>query len=116
MDKIKGYQLCYIVAGSFNLDLTWIPFPNCLKNKLSWAQILASKNGVSFSVSDHTIASEFGQMDVETGHAESPEGLLRLQRDAVLHIDVCRIDQVIRNLIVNAVKLIIIIILIYPFK
>ena len=92
------------VVGAFELDLTWVPFPNCLKNKLSWAQIMANKNGVSFSVSDHTIATEFGQKDLETGQSESSDILLRLQEVAVLHIDVGRIDQVIRNLIVNAVR------------
>ena len=73
-----------------------------LHRKLDWVQILADKSHVTLTISDSTLAtSSPGPLDVEQGGSIQPDHLE--QRNAYLHIDVFRMDQVIRNMITNAV-------------
>ena len=95
--------------------------------------MLASQKSIIFSVIDSTLASEFGLADSVAVIGEDAAGFfliistifiirclridgdeesggvllagstLAAQRDAFLHVDIHRLDQVIRNLITNAV-------------
>ena len=77
-----------------------------LRNKLDWAKILADSNRITLTIADSTLAT--GSLscpvegDVEQGGSTSLD--LFEQRNAYLHIDVFRMDQVIRNMITNAVQ------------
>ena len=65
--------------------------------------MLAEKKGVSLMIDYSAIANLQDQnrlMDIE--EANSTEQLS--VRDAVLHVDMYKVDQVIRNLVTNAVK------------
>eukprot|EP01036_Dinobryon_divergens_P028846 gene28846-37853_t len=43
--------------------MAWARLVNVFENKLGWASILAMQKGISFEVSDKTVASEFGLPD-----------------------------------------------------
>jgi len=107
-------------AGTLNLEQSWKPLTNLLQGKLKWVSILAAKKNVNLSITDSTTASEFG---VDTSNdLSSPnynaEGLNlqdggglpvsdtkhSSQPTPLLYVDTFRIDQVIRNLITNAMK------------
>ena len=49
-----------MATGTFSLDQTWKPLNQVLAGKLNWAYILAEKNKVTLTVTDSTVASEFG--------------------------------------------------------
>jgi signal transduction histidine kinase len=92
---------------------------------------MASQKGVAFRVNDSSLATEFGPIaasltaggigicycycilnvsfflshtDEETGFDMVPDESLSAQRSLILDIDIYRIEQVIRNLITNAVR------------
>eukprot|EP01036_Dinobryon_divergens_P037530 gene37530-biopygen29716 len=71
---------------------------------------MASQKGVAFRVNDTSLATEFGPIasvsaaDEENGMDMVPDESLSAQRSLILHIDIYRIEQVIRNLITNAMK------------
>jgi len=88
---------------------------------LKWAFILAEKSNISLNVTDLTVATEFGGLVSPTllkGVDESVvvpatannmamdrrEDAFIAQSAVYLHIDVYKVDQVIRNLITNAVE------------
>ena len=70
---------------------------------------MADRGNITLSIVDSTSASRrnnsnrSGEADIEDGGLMEP--WLLLQRDAYFHMDVFRIDQVIRNIITNAVSL-----------
>ena len=90
--------------GIFNLELSWRGLDGSFHNKLGWAQILAERSNVTLAIEDSTLAtgsaSQAGD-DLE-GNYIMDQALI-LQKDVYLHIDVFRMDQVIRNMITNAV-------------
>eukprot|EP01035_Chromulina_nebulosa_P069321 gene69321-biopygen19947 len=98
-------QYEHIEAGTFALTCTSICIANSFKNKFGWANVLASQKNVSFSVQDTTLATEFGPSEVvpfaDEGSSQVAEHLAA-QRDVYMYVDMCRIEQVIRNLITNA--------------
>eukprot|EP01036_Dinobryon_divergens_P028060 gene28060-biopygen22994 len=72
---------------------------------------MASQKGVAFRVNDTSLATEFGPIasltmaDEESGlDIVPPDESLSAQRSLVLYMDIYRIEQVIRNLITNAIK------------
>lgn len=99
-------------AGTFQLERVWRPL---LQGKLHWATILADKKRIKLTIADLTVASggseavcdtengslfkraDSDELDLENNPAES-------QDHAFLHVDQYKIDQVIRNLITNAMK------------
>eukprot|EP00597_Dinobryon_sp_UTEXLB2267_P018401 CAMPEP_0201112880 /NCGR_PEP_ID=MMETSP0812-20130820/77514_1 /ASSEMBLY_ACC=CAM_ASM_000668 /TAXON_ID=98059 /ORGANISM="Dinobryon sp., Strain UTEXLB2267" /LENGTH=717 /DNA_ID=CAMNT_0047376309 /DNA_START=781 /DNA_END=2938 /DNA_ORIENTATION=- len=107
-------------AGTLKLEQSWKPLKNLLQGKLKWVSILAAKKHVNLTVTDSTTASEFGveaNNDSSSPYSNAPaaeEGPSSLQEDGpapdtnqptpVLYVDTFRIDQVIRNLITNAMK------------
>lgn len=109
-------------AGTFNLELSWRPLSGFLKDKLHWAAILAEKNNVDLQIFDSTVAtaltnplsaSNSQDYDEENNLSTVPnhsahqlldEDCGITQLTVGLNIDVYKVDQVIRNLITNAVK------------
>eukprot|EP01035_Chromulina_nebulosa_P035587 gene35587-47859_t len=59
----RVYSPSLFPIGTFSLDQTWQPLFRVLVGKLKWAAILAEKNRVSLTVSDSTLASEFGLLE-----------------------------------------------------
>ena len=81
-----------------------------LFKKLDWAQILAQKSNIIFTIADSTLATAVpsptegdASADLEQGRSVNAD--LLEQRNVYLHVDVFRMDQVIRNIITNAVLL-----------
>ena len=93
-----------LTAGIFNLELSWRELDGSFHNKLNWSQIMAHKGSITLSLVDCTLATRVpvGGADVEQGGGMDLS--LRLQRDVYFHMDVFRVDQVIRNIITNAVS------------
>eukprot|EP00597_Dinobryon_sp_UTEXLB2267_P019082 CAMPEP_0201105420 /NCGR_PEP_ID=MMETSP0812-20130820/45790_1 /ASSEMBLY_ACC=CAM_ASM_000668 /TAXON_ID=98059 /ORGANISM="Dinobryon sp., Strain UTEXLB2267" /LENGTH=1046 /DNA_ID=CAMNT_0047365263 /DNA_START=202 /DNA_END=3342 /DNA_ORIENTATION=+ len=95
-----------IDAGIFNLELSWRGLEGSFYNKLIWAQILAQRSQITLSIVDSTIATVSPRkvnLDIEQ-NGGMDQTHLHPQRDVYLHIDVFRMDQVIRNMITNAMK------------
>jgi len=93
-------------AGVFNLELSWRSLDGALANKLHFAQILASRGDVVLAIADSTVATASNAVDVlaDVERGIAVESILLEQRDAYLHMDIFRMDQVIRNMITNAVR------------
>mmetsp|Transcript_16569 Transcript_16569/g.24082 ORF Transcript_16569/g.24082 Transcript_16569/m.24082 type:complete len:910 (+) Transcript_16569:10-2739(+) len=107
-------------AGTFNLELSWRPLFGFLKDKLHWATILAEKSNVNLQIVDSTIATAhvnpLNGTHSQCYDIESSLSMIRSSRQSAdedcdisqltvgLNIDVYKIDQVIRNLITNAIK------------
>ena len=73
---------------------------------MAWAQILAEGNRVTLSIEDSTLATSCAssmELDIEQSGGGGVDQALIPQKNAYLHIDVFRIDQVVRNMITNAV-------------
>ena len=102
-ELLELYRLI-LSAGIFNLELSWRELDGSFHNKLNWAQIMADKGSITLSLVDCTLATRVpvGGADVEQGGGMDLS--LRLQRDVYFHMDVFRVDQVIRNIITNAVS------------
>eukprot|EP01036_Dinobryon_divergens_P061853 gene61853-biopygen30372 len=104
-------QYEHIEAGTFSLSCNALNMVRFLENKFGWAHVVASQKGVVFSVKDSSLATEFGPSDLVPPIADEENGLdgvgnavLEAQRNLVVYIDIYRIEQVIRNLITNAMK------------
>ena len=110
-------QYEHIDSGAFRLELCWRPVVNVLKNKLDWAKELAAKRNVQLTIEDRTLAAFEGNIgltvysqsfkgDEEAG-LESSAFLngIHVMKDAFLHVDMYKFEQVIRNLITNAVTI-----------
>eukprot|EP01036_Dinobryon_divergens_P034723 gene34723-biopygen27455 len=99
-----------IEAGNFRLSCAALSLVNVLENKFGWANVMASQKGVAFQVNDTSFATEFGPIasvsaaDEESGLDSVADESLSAQRSLILYIDIYRIEQVIRNLITNAMK------------
>jgi len=85
-------------SGTFKLELSWRPLAGVWGSKWKWAFLLAEKSDVTLTVSDSTAATEFGPCFTD----EEDEAVA--SREVYLHMDVYKMDQVIRNLVTNAVK------------
>mmetsp|Transcript_9907 Transcript_9907/g.13587 ORF Transcript_9907/g.13587 Transcript_9907/m.13587 type:complete len:940 (-) Transcript_9907:315-3134(-) len=105
-------------AGTFNLDMSWKPLLRLLEGKLKWAILLARKKKVELTIVDETVATDAGlnslllternqlnSIDEDmTSSERNEQTMAEEQMKLVLNVDVHKIDQVIRNLISNAVK------------
>eukprot|EP01036_Dinobryon_divergens_P028820 gene28820-biopygen23482 len=94
-------QYEHIEAGTFHLSCDLLNIANVLENKFGWAHVMASQKGVIFSVRDTSISTEF---DDENGLSLQSDEVVNAQKQSFLYIDIYRIEQVIRNLITNAMK------------
>eukprot|EP01035_Chromulina_nebulosa_P069316 gene69316-biopygen17506 len=79
-------QYEHIEAGTFRLSCSVVNIVNVLENKFSWANVWAS------------------QKDEESGYCVQAREALVAQRNLTVSFDMSRIEQVIRNLITNAMK------------
>eukprot|EP01035_Chromulina_nebulosa_P023830 gene23830-30921_t len=106
IDVVMALVFFTIVSGLFNLELSWRSLDGALATKLRFADILASRSNVTLTIADSTLATSSNSVDaaavadVEQGIAV--ESILLEQRDAYLHLDIFRMDQVIRNIVTNA--------------
>eukprot|EP01036_Dinobryon_divergens_P022066 gene22066-30300_t len=101
----------HLDAGNFKLELSWRPLVKLFHGKLDWVIIAAKKKGVTFAVTDMAMCSEYAIAEEDCAVARSPSSLERMAWEddlsletVCLHIDVYKIDQVLRNLIVHALK------------
>ena len=110
-------QYEHIDSGSFRLELCWRPVANFLKNKLDWAKELAAKRNVQLTIEDRTLAAFEGGVGLtvysQSFNGDEEAGLessaflsgLHVMKDSFLHVDMYKFEQVIRNLITNAVTI-----------
>ena len=105
-----GSYLEILTSGILKLELSWRRVDGYLYKKLDLAQILVAKSNVTMTIADSTMATALpslltteGDADVKQGRSNGADPLE--QRNVYLHIDVFRMDQVIRNVITNAVFL-----------
>ena len=102
----------WLLLGTLKLELAWYPLPQFFEKNYSWAKMLAEKKDISLTIDYSAIAQQQGQgqgkhrrlRDIENGSSHTDELELVSVQDAVLHVDMYKVDQVIRNLITNAVN------------
>eukprot|EP00597_Dinobryon_sp_UTEXLB2267_P007408 CAMPEP_0170095072 /NCGR_PEP_ID=MMETSP0019_2-20121128/27684_1 /TAXON_ID=98059 /ORGANISM="Dinobryon sp., Strain UTEXLB2267" /LENGTH=585 /DNA_ID=CAMNT_0010316625 /DNA_START=846 /DNA_END=2604 /DNA_ORIENTATION=+ len=129
LNDLLDYE--HMDAGTFKLDLSWKPLLRLLDGKLAWMELLAKNKEVRLTVQDNTVASGEGVLNLlqktdqqrsissgeplsimEVGGSTINDELALLDNrimnlpfaNAVLKLDVFKIDQVIRNLVTNAMK------------
>ena len=100
-------QYEHIDSGSFKLELSLIPLRNFLTGRLGPYKYIAAQKHISLHVEDLVRASEFFSLAV----GEAPEAQGREREEIIdsedyslVYIDKFRFDQIIRNLLTNAVK------------
>eukprot|EP01037_Dinobryon_pediforme_P035710 gene35710-42238_t len=99
LDDLLNYE--HMDSGTFNLDLSWSSVARFLENSFGWAMMLAAKKG--FIASPNSPALTTG--DLESGNSTLTYPPPRQVFETVyLHMDIYKIEQVIRNLVTNAVK------------
>ena len=106
------------------MELSWSPVARFLENSFGWAMVLAAKKGVNLTVENNTnlitsIAtfdspplfpspdtSALMTRDLEIGGAttQTSSPPRQVLEDVYLHMDIYKIEQVIRNLVTNAVE------------
>eukprot|EP00597_Dinobryon_sp_UTEXLB2267_P017381 CAMPEP_0201112334 /NCGR_PEP_ID=MMETSP0812-20130820/77187_1 /ASSEMBLY_ACC=CAM_ASM_000668 /TAXON_ID=98059 /ORGANISM="Dinobryon sp., Strain UTEXLB2267" /LENGTH=640 /DNA_ID=CAMNT_0047375655 /DNA_START=533 /DNA_END=2455 /DNA_ORIENTATION=- len=95
-------------SGTFKLELSWQPLARLWGSKLKWAFILAEKNNISLTVTDSTNATEYGVATLPYRNPPDESNTVRQEccgdLNHFLHIDVFKVDQVVQNLITNALK------------
>jgi len=93
-------------AGTLKLEQSWKPLDHLFAGKLKWATILAEKKHVNLTITDTIgVISEVSA----TGDISNRGGLSTNKKHTTLsalslYLDEFRIDQVIRNLVTNAMK------------
>mmetsp|Transcript_17069 Transcript_17069/g.23459 ORF Transcript_17069/g.23459 Transcript_17069/m.23459 type:complete len:922 (+) Transcript_17069:41-2806(+) len=117
LNDLLSYE--YIDAGIFDLELSYKPLMQLFEGQLQWAELLAKSSGISFIIVDETVSTESGvqgcvsRMLSETILDFCPEesDVLFEQHvqnlslaNAYVRIDEHKIEQVIRNLVSNAIK------------
>eukprot|EP01036_Dinobryon_divergens_P028253 gene28253-37169_t len=97
-------QYEYIDSGTFKLDLAVMPLLEAFKGRLGAYKFMASKKNITLLIEDHAEVSEFYESDViELGnHLEEADNEDPMY--LVLYIDKFRVEQIIRNLVSNAIK------------
>ena len=116
------------MVDTFNLELSWRSVTQFLGNKFGWAKMLAAKKSVDLTVESNVdvassselvmrdnsavtrtlapaVATADSEGDVEAGCTlTSSLSNIQAYQNVYLHIDTYKIEQVIRNLITNAVR------------
>mmetsp|Transcript_25988 Transcript_25988/g.37270 ORF Transcript_25988/g.37270 Transcript_25988/m.37270 type:complete len:835 (+) Transcript_25988:1356-3860(+) len=98
LDDLLSYE--YLDAGSFKLDLSWKPLLRLFEEKLSWIELLVKSKDVHFSIVDESVTTQAGIAANTTPDSLDAFPFISAQ----LHVDICKIDQVVRNLVTNAIK------------
>ena len=97
-------QYEYIDSGTFKLDLAVMPLFEAFKGRLGAYRFMASKKNISLLIEDHVQVSEYhASDDIELANQSSKED----DDDPmylVLYMDKFRVEQIIRNLVSNAIK------------
>lgn len=96
-------QYEYIDSGTFKLDMAVTPLRKVFEGRLSAYKFMASKKSISFQIEDRVQVSEYSIADdLELGnHSEDENDPLYRH---VLYIDKFRVEQILRNLMSNAIK------------
>mmetsp|Transcript_30754 Transcript_30754/g.42079 ORF Transcript_30754/g.42079 Transcript_30754/m.42079 type:complete len:787 (-) Transcript_30754:184-2544(-) len=120
LDDLLNYE--NIDAGSFKLEMKWKPLTRYFGQKLKWVELLAEKRHVVYELIDETgstTASDLHNSPVESNHSSGCPSIPFLGTtvdesnaaigispflNSYLHIDAIKIDQVVRNLVSNALK------------
>lgn len=108
-------QYEHIDAGSFKLDMTMRRVVGLLRGKLKFCSLLTKKKNIRFSIIDDALTTREVDFDQDfeedilgvfksTNQSQKPLSITTLSRLFMVKVDMPRIDQVIRNIITNAVK------------
>ena len=107
-------QYEHIDSGIFKLELALTPLKNLFAKRLETYKYMSSQKDIALHIEDLAQASEYYSPAVEAG---AEDGVVELYRDplsqerdsnnafsTVLYIDKFRVEQVLRNLVSNAIK------------
>ena len=93
----------HIDSGTFKLDLAVLPLLNIFAGRLEAYKFMASKKSITLRIEDHVQVSDYSASDeVDLESEISPRN--GLANTPVLYIDKFRVDQILRNLMSNAIK------------
>ena len=99
-------QYEHIDSGTFKLEMVIRPLQNVLAGRLGSYKYIAAKKNILLNIEDLAHASEF--YSSTTGDPTEADMSLGSSTDlnsiAVLYIDKFRLEQIVRNLVTNAVK------------
>jgi signal transduction histidine kinase len=105
-------QYEHIDSGIFKLELSVVPLMNIFMGRLEAYKYMASNKNISLKIEDFIHASEYysvGDVDTDTAMGLNSAAVLSDllgsgSSTAVLYIDRFRVEQLLRNLISNAIK------------
>ena len=105
-------QYEHIDSGIFKLELSVVPLMNIFMGRLEAYKYMASNKNISLKIEDFIHASEYypvGDVDTDTAMGLNSAAVLSDllgsgSSMAVLYIDRFRVEQLLRNLISNAIK------------
>eukprot|EP01036_Dinobryon_divergens_P026188 gene26187-34806_t len=96
-------QYEYIDSGTFKLDMAVTPMRKVFEGRLSAYKFMASKKSISLHIEDRVHVSEHSIADdLELGTRSEDENDPLYSN--VLYIDKFRVEQILRNLMSNAIK------------
>jgi len=113
LDDLLQYE--NIEAGKLKVDLKWTPMKKMWDGNLKWVSLLTHRNRLNLNICDHTadvkihdclevVDVDSDVEDLEGGKKnDSVESIYRLD-ELYLKIDRYKLEQVLRNLVTNAIK------------
>eukprot|EP00597_Dinobryon_sp_UTEXLB2267_P008080 CAMPEP_0170084348 /NCGR_PEP_ID=MMETSP0019_2-20121128/19592_1 /TAXON_ID=98059 /ORGANISM="Dinobryon sp., Strain UTEXLB2267" /LENGTH=563 /DNA_ID=CAMNT_0010300441 /DNA_START=238 /DNA_END=1929 /DNA_ORIENTATION=+ len=101
LNDLLNYE--HLDAGTFRLDLTWTRLCSDFGNRLKWTVLMAKKKNIELRIVDETELNKYLRScdeceDLEVLECENSNS------QVYLNIDSLKIDQVIRNMVTNAIK------------
>ena len=96
-------QYEHIDSGSFKLELAVVALDNLFLGRLEAYKFMASNKSIILSIEDHADVSGLPR-DIEIGDISSTPHDEIGAVSSVLYIDKFRVEQVLRNLVSNAIK------------
>ena len=91
-------QFEHMDSGTFKLECVVTQLFKCFENRLNSFKYMAAKKSIELSIEDLAQVSEFFIFEAETESQDESIG------QKILYIDQFRVEQIIRNLVTNAIK------------
>eukprot|EP01037_Dinobryon_pediforme_P029362 gene29362-32971_t len=91
-------QFEHMDSGTFKLECVVTQLFKCFENRLNSFKYMAAKKSIELTIEDLAQVSEFFIFEAETESQDESIG------QKILYIDRFRVEQIIRNLVTNAIK------------
>ena len=91
-------QFEHMDSGTFKLECVVTQLFKCFENRLNSFKYMAAKKSIELTIEDLAQVSEFFIFEAETESQDESIG------QKILYIDQFRMEQIIRNLVTNAIK------------